>query len=148
MIDFPAPTVIDELRRTRSTCPSSSRPRKQARRSVEALALVRGNSHESWRYAGEPADSCDRSCDCPDGRPGTWHDVVARAMRDAAAVATRMRGNVMVDEKALLDEVGDLIRLLSMFDFARVDDGSWIVPPALRRFARECVRHSIHDPAF
>lgn len=71
---------------------SLSDPAVGVRRSAEALTLMR---HDDWcdprsspyDYDGHQRfGDCDQSCDCPGAE--TWHDVVARAIRDAAAVAT------------------------------------------------------------
>ncbi len=161
-----------------------------ARRSAEALALLNGgHRYEEWGYHPERgyyrprADDCDQVCDCPREGSETWHDVVARAIRDAAAagagegavlvageivghaarelgfdpdwleeparfpyaVATRTGVATPVDEGILLRELRDLIDLLSMFGLERSDDGSWIIPPILREFARECLRGGSRD---
>jgi hypothetical protein len=57
---------------------------------AEAFALV-GGGWPAWAHSwsGEPDrdPDCDQPCDCPSLNGTTWHDVVARAIRDAASAA-------------------------------------------------------------
>lgn len=56
------------------------------RRSAEALALLRhGHRQSMWNWEDRRFDDCDQACDCPRAGSGTWHDVVAQAIRNAAA---------------------------------------------------------------
>lgn len=180
-----APRISGELFLLAIADGSLADPTIGARRSAEALALARGHRwHTSRHYDydydfdyGRPhSGGCEQSCDCP-GRE-TWHDIVARAIRDAAAdaagddavpvaaqfkglaarevgfapewieeldaypyaVATRTAPEAAIDESELLGEVDKLVQLLSLFGLERADDGTWVVPPALREFARESLR--------
>ena len=152
-----------------------------ARPAAQAQALLRDHHrYPAWDYGGAHNDECEDACDCPSDGSETWHDIVARAIRDAAsggsgdgarpvaaqftgldarelgfdpdwiddpatrryALATRRGDDLPVDETKLLADLGDLIQLLSLFGLERTDDDTWIVPPTLREFARECLRPS------
>jgi hypothetical protein len=62
-------------------------------RAAEAAALVRDHrwgwhfdvGHRDAQRYGYGADLCGSPCDCPQVDGSTWHDVVAAAIRDAAA---------------------------------------------------------------
>jgi len=61
-------------------------PAVGARRSAAALGLVRDrHQYQVWDYdyRSERSRGCEQACDCPSGETGTWHDIVARAIRDA-----------------------------------------------------------------
>ena len=61
-----------------------------------------------------------------------------------AALATRTESEFEIDDRALLQELRELIDLLTLFGLERADDGSWIVPPTLREFAREGLMRTHH----
>lgn len=63
-------------------------------------------------------------------------------------IATRTVVQEPADVEAFLREVDELVELLSLLGMERADDGTWIVPPTLREFARDCLRGRGGYPAF
>lgn len=67
-----------------------------ARASARVLASLRGMPQDHSWMDGDPRDKCDQECDCPRVAGETWHEIVARSVRAAAADAARGNGAPLV----------------------------------------------------
>ena len=95
-----------------------------ARRSAEALALLEHQPrYPAWDNESARRDDCDEACDCPSDGSETWHEIVARAIRDAASGAAG-------------DGARPVAAQFTGFDARELGfDPDWIDDPATRRYA-------------